>query len=188
MVSPRRRASSATTSSPTLWRVRAYSLPGLPSPTINQSNGVERLTPRQRRPTRPLRPRRRFSSFRRLGRGSSATSASSAAISAISARIVSTVTIGISGSPTGVTPAGIGTSSSRMTVSICIVEMSITNSSGMLRGVVTTSIESTAGSTRPPPWLTLMASPSRRSGTDTVISSSRRTWMKSMWATLRRTG
>ena len=34
-------ASSPTTSSPTLWRVRAYSLPGLPSPTTSQSNGVE---------------------------------------------------------------------------------------------------------------------------------------------------
>ena len=58
----------------------------------------------------------------------------------------------------------------------------------MLRGVVVTSIESTAGSTRPPPFCTAVASPSRRSGTETVIASSRFTWMKSTWVTVRRTG
>ena len=109
-VSPRRRASSTTTSSPTLWRVRAYSLPGLPSPTTSQSNGVER------RLTRRCRQTSRHPTTLRLqrlaGRGfarprprppacSSAASASAASISAISARIVSTVTIGLSGSPVG---------------------------------------------------------------------------------------
>ena len=36
--------------------------------------------------------------------------------------------------------------------------------------------------------MTAVASPSRRSGTDTVISSSRLTWRKSTWLTVRRTG
>ena len=41
-VAPWRVASSSTTSAPTLWRVRAYSSPGLPSPTTSRSAGVPR--------------------------------------------------------------------------------------------------------------------------------------------------
>ena len=77
---------------------------------------------------------------------------------------VSTVTSGVSGSATAVTPAGSVMSPSVMTVSIVMSVMSITISSGMLRGVVRTSIVSTAGSTRPPADMTSLASPSRRSG------------------------
>jgi hypothetical protein len=41
-----RRASSSTTSQPTLWRVRSYSRPGLPSPTTSRSS-VEAGSPRR---------------------------------------------------------------------------------------------------------------------------------------------
>ena len=51
-----------------------------------------------------------------------------------------TVTTGISGSPMAVTPAGIGTSARRMTSSGCMSVMSMTNSLGMLFGVVVTSM------------------------------------------------
>ena len=44
-------ASSSTTSAPTLWRVRAYSAPGLPSPTTSRSAGVP--VPRRRRAPPP---------------------------------------------------------------------------------------------------------------------------------------
>ena len=49
-VTPRRSASSRTASSPTLWRVRAYFSPGLPSPTTSQSNG----SPLPIRPNKPI--------------------------------------------------------------------------------------------------------------------------------------
>ena len=67
--------------------------------------------------------------------------------------------------------------------------MSTTNSSGMFRGVVRDldgvdrRVDEAAAVAA-----TAVASPSRRSGTDTVISSSRLTWMKSTWVTVRRTG
>ena len=100
----RRRAASAsspTTCSPTLWRVPAYSLPGLPSPTTSQSNGVEPGCVRLSGDVASLRGGVAVG----VGHAASAPSASSAAcssatassaasISATSARIVSTVTTG----------------------------------------------------------------------------------------------
>src|SRR6266481_2776438 len=82
---PCRRASSSTTSWPTLWRLRAYSRPGLPRPTTSRSSDearsprrhgrrtpIPRLprprlrAPRPRRAPRPPRPRPRAP---RLGSG-----------------------------------------------------------------------------------------------------------------------
>ena len=94
----------------------------------------------------------------------------------------------MSGSPSAVTPFGIGMSERRITVSGCMSVTSKTNSLGMSVGVQLTSIESTVGSTRPPAAATAFDSPSIRKAMWTVISSFMLTWRKSMWFTVRRIG
>ena len=77
------------------------------------------------------------------------------------ADVMRMVTIGISGSPNGVTPLGIGTSARRMTSPGCMSVTSISNAFGMLLGVQLTSMVSTAASTSPPSAATALASPVR---------------------------
>ena len=119
---------------------------------------------------------------------SPAPSPSAAAGAAVSWRNMRTVTTSRSGSPTAVVPDGKTTSDKWITVSIVISVISITISFGMFAGVQRKSMVSTAGSTRPPFDTTAFAVPSRRTGTDTVISSERSICKKSTWLTVRRTG
>ena len=148
-----RRASSRRPRSPTLWRVRAYSLPGLPSPTTSQSNGVE---PRDVRSAVT-------SDHSAASPPSAAASASSPSACPRPLGLVGGLDLGqlggivehgddrrSRGRRSAVTPAGIGEVAEADDVADCMSLMSTTISLGMWRGVVTTSIVSTAGSTRPP--------------------------------------
>ena len=94
----------------------------------------------------------------------------------------------VSGSMSVVTPAGSARSETRTWPPMVSSLMSTSSAVGMSAGRALMARVNICWSTRPSPWCTSSASPTRTIGTSALMTSSRRTIRKSTWVTVCATG